>query len=164
MLKKTIAQALTEGLISGYAGKGNISTVKRAGFLGQSSHVETENGTTYHDEWFVPTHAGGGQELVAVGKDMCTRLYGGGTPAPEKLAQLGITADDVAAYLKRKIVELGDKTRLATECKPKPDGQWQYVYEILMEDMTIPVIMAAESIFYKKIRVHLHPFILSSLQ
>lgn len=162
-MKEEIAKVLTEGLVGGYAGKGNISNVERATFSGKASHSEPEPGSIYHDEWFVPNHLGGGQELVRAGEEMFTRLYGGGTPSPEKLAELGITADDVGVYLKRKIVELGDKTRLFEECRPEPDGEWHYIYEMLMRDLNIPVIVSAESITYKGTRVHLHPFILSPL-
>ncbi len=163
MTKEGISKALTEGLVGGYAGKGKISNVERASFLGKASHAELTPGVVYHDEWFVPNHLGGGQELVKVGADMFTRLYGGGTPSPEILTALGITAEEVGGYLKRKIVELGDRTRLFDECRPGPDGEWQYVYEILMRDPNIPVVVSAESITYKETRVHLHPFILSPL-
>jgi hypothetical protein len=160
---KKISKVLTEGLIGGYARKGNISKIERATFSGKASHSEPVPGSTYHDEWFVPNHLGGGQELVRAGEDVFTRLYGGGTPSPEKLDELGITADDVGSYLKKKIVELGDKTRLFEECRPESDGEWQYMYEMLMKDPNIPVVVSAESITYKGIRVHLHPFILSPL-
>src|SRR3989344_8956444 len=125
-MKEEASKVLTEGLVGGYAGKGKVSNVDRASFSGKSSHSEPTPGSVYHDEWFVPNYLGGGQELVKVGEEMFTRLYGGGTPSPEKLAELGITVEDVGEYLKRKIVELGDKTRLLEECKPEPDGQWQY--------------------------------------
>lgn len=163
-MKRKISKVLTEGLVGGYAGIGNFSHVKRATFSGKASHSEPEPHSIYHDEWFVPNHLGGGQELVKVGEDMFTRLYGGGTPSPEELAELGITVDDVGGYLKRKIVELGDKTRLFEECRPEPNGEWQYIYEMLMKDPNISVIVSAESITYKGARVHLHPFILSPLK
>lgn len=164
LMKEEISKVLTGGLVEGYAGKGNVSNVERATFIGRASHSEPETGSIYHDEWFVPSRLGGGQELVKVGEDMFTRLYGGGTLSPEELAELGITADDVGGYLKRKIVEIGDKTRLSEECKPEPDGDWQYIYEILMKDPNIPVVVSAESIVYKGTRVHLHPFIISPLK
>ncbi|HSV94800.1 MAG TPA: hypothetical protein VLH94_02395 [Spirochaetia bacterium] len=162
-MKEEISRVLTEGLVGGYAGKGKVSSVERAIFPGKASHLEYSSGDIYHDEWFVPSYLGGGQELVRVGNEMFTRLYGGGTPSPEKLAELGITVEDIGEYLKRKIVELGDKTRLFEECNPESDGDWQYKYEILMNDSNIPVVVSAESIVYREIRVHLHPFILSPL-
>jgi hypothetical protein len=163
MINPEISKILTEGLVGGYAGKGEIENVERASFLGKSSHSEPEVGSLYHDEWFVPNHLGGGQEIVKAGEDLFTRLYGGGTPSPEILASLGISTKEVGSYLKRKIVELGDKTRLDKDCKPEKEGDWQYVYEILMQDQNIPVIVSVESITYKGTRVHLHPFILSPL-
>lgn len=91
-MKEEISEILTKGLVEGYAGKGNVSNVDRASFSGKASHSELKPGTVYHDEWFVPNHLGGGQELVRVGEDMFTRLYGGGTASPEKLSELGINA------------------------------------------------------------------------
>lgn len=126
-MKEEVSKVLTEGLVGGYAGKGDVSDVNRASFSGKASHSEPEKGSVYHDEWFVPGHLGGGQEMVKAGEDMFTRLYGGGTASAEKLAELGITAEDVGKYLKRKIVELRDKTRLLKECSPEPDGKWQYI-------------------------------------
>ena len=163
-MSEQIAKALTEGLTGGYAGKGKISKIDRASFRGSASHSEPLPDSLYHDEWFVKDYLGGGQELVRVGNEMFTRLYGGGTPTPEKLTELGITIDEVGDYLKRKIVELKDKTRLFEECRPEPDGDWQYLYEMLMKDPNIPVIMSSESIIYKGTRVHWHPFILSPIR
>ena len=163
-MKEEIAKILTDGLVEGYAGNGDVSSIERASFLGKASHFESEPGSVYHDEWFVPNYLGGGQELVKAGEDMFTRLYAGGTSSPEQLAKLGITVKDVGGYLRKKIVELGNKTRLFNECKPEPDNDWQYRYEILMKDSSIPVIVSVESIIYKGTRVHLHPFILSPLK
>ncbi len=155
---------LTNGLLQGYAGKSKFSDVKRGGFDGKASHLESGQEGSYHDEWFVPNHMGGGQELITTGEEMFTRLYAGGSPSAEKLTELGITTDEVAQYLKRKIIELGDKTRLFEACRPQPDGDWQYSYEVLMKDQHLEIVAAAESITYKGVRVHLHPFILSPLK
>lgn len=161
-MKKDIEQSLTEGLLGGYAGSGEITKVQRGPFSGMSSHSES-NGNIYHDEWFVPNHAGGGQELVQSGEEMFTRLYAGGTSS-EILAELGITADDVGEYLKKKLVELGGRTRLFEDCRPAPDGDWQYLYEILRKHEEIGVVVADETITYKETLVHSHPFILSPLK
>jgi hypothetical protein len=164
MINPEISKILTEGLVGGYAGKGKIEKVNRASFSGKSSHSVPEEGSLYHDEWFVPNYLGGGQEIVKAGEVLFTRLYGGGTPSPEILTSLGISTEEVGSYLKQKIVDLGEETRLDKDCKPEKDGEWQYVYEILLQDPNIPVIVSAESIIYKDTRVHLHPFILSPLK
>lgn len=163
MLNKKIAQALTKGLLTGYAG-GKVSSAQRDAFFGDASHVELENGDVYHDEWFVASHLGGGQELVKVDGQMFTRLYAGGTPLPEKLAELGVTTKDVGAYLKQKITELGERTRLDADCLPAADGDWRYEYTVLLNDEKIGMVVGVESIYYKNERVHLHPFILSAVQ
>lgn len=159
-MSKTFSKALTYGLVTGYAGAGEITELDRVGFKGKASHVSLENGV-YHDEWFVPTHLGGGQELVSVGEEKYTRVYAGGTPSPEKLAELGIKVEDVGKYLKNKIAELGEKTRLFENCKPEADGDWRYQYEVLVMEKSTGVTVGVESIFYKEILVHIHPFILS---
>lgn len=163
-MTSSISKTLTQGLLKGYAGDGEITDIVRAGFSGKVSHQTLGPDEIYHDEWFVPTHLGGGQELVKVGQEMYTRVYAGGTPLPEKLAKLGITTKDVGAYLKRKIVELGEQTRLDTECKPAADGEWRYEYVVLLHDKNIEVIVGVESIYYRDERVHIHPFVLSPVK
>lgn len=49
MNKKEIEIGLTKGLIAGYGGKTDFSTIKRAGFSFNSNHLE-ENNLLYHDE------------------------------------------------------------------------------------------------------------------
>ena len=159
-----VEQLLTDGLLEGYAGKGNLTKITRSGFEGKSSHHSTKD-TVYHDEWFTPNYLGGGQELAKIDDEMITRLYGGGTPDPLYLQNLGTSIREIGDFLKWKVSELGTLTRLFKDCKPEPDGDWQYIYEILQKDANIPIILASESVFYKKIhRVHWHPFIISSLR
>lgn len=160
-MKNAVARILTKGLVDGYAGDGEIADVTRAGFIGKASHREPESGSVYHDEWFVPTYLGGGQELIKVDGEKFTRVYAGGTPSPEKLAELGITVKDVGTYLKRKISELGKKTRLFENCTPDADGDWRYTYEVVVKEENIGVTVGVESIYCKETRVHIHPFILS---
>lgn len=163
-MNSNISTTLTEGLLKGYAGDGEISDVSRAGFSGKMSHQVLGPDGVYHDEWFVPTHLGGGQELVKSGTETYTRVYAGGAPSAEKLSELGITADEVGAYLKQKITELGEQTRLHEECRPEAEGNWRYEYKILLREETIGVTVGVESIFYKNVRVHIHPFVLSPVQ
>ena len=159
---KDVSQVLTEGLLAGFAGNGDIKTVNRIGFQGKSSDYLTQKQGIYHDEWFVPDYIGGGQELIETGDGtQFTRLYGGGTPDPKILEDLGITVEDVGAYLIKMLTTLGNKTRLFEDYVGEVEGEWQYNYTILLIDHTIKVVSAAEEILYKGTRVHLHPFILS---
>ncbi|PIQ73155.1 hypothetical protein COV58_04040 [Candidatus Roizmanbacteria bacterium CG11_big_fil_rev_8_21_14_0_20_36_8] len=63
-----------------------------------------------------------------------------------------------------KVSELGNSTRLDANSNPGPDGEWEYSYTIIHQESDIPVIVGLESITYKGIRVHLHPFILSAVK
>lgn len=157
-MNKDIESALTKGLLTGYAG-GKVESVSRGEFVGKSSHVELPDGQVYHDEWFANS-SGGGQELVQVGDSRFTRLYAGGTPDEQTLSSLGISASDVGAYLKRKITELGETTRLMKESTPEPDGDWQYAYKITGNYPETSVSTSLESIEYKGTVVHHHAFIL----
>jgi hypothetical protein len=80
-MTNTIDDALTTGLTSGYAGKTQFASLERAGFLLQSSHLQTD-AVVYHDEW-LNAHNGGGQELVRTGEERATRLYAGGVSPAE---------------------------------------------------------------------------------
>lgn len=162
-MNKKIKDGLTKGLLAGYAG-GKVTYVNRGGFDGKASHVELSKTDTYHDEWFVESHNGGGQELVQIGKEKYTRVYAGGTPTDEGLNSLGITSQDIGAYLVKKIQDLKDKTRLLEDCKPVPDGDWQYEYLITGKYPETEVITGLESITYKDSVVHIHAFILSPVK
>lgn len=161
---KRIEEALTTGLLAGYAGAGaEIKKVVRAGFEGKSSDVALPDGT-YHDEWFVPTHVGGGQEFVEVDGQKFTRLYAGGTPEKEVLDFLGITEHDVSQHLIAFINALGGRTRLFEDCRPQPEGNWQYSYKVTSYDKDIGVATGMETIDYLGTRVHIHAFILSPVK
>lgn len=158
-MTKDIEDTLTAGLSTGYAG-GKVSDVNRGGFAGKSSHVQLPNGKIYHDEWFVPSYYGGGQELIQVGDLKYTRLYGGGTPSPTELERLGITPEEVGKYLISKITELKDKTRLFQDCNPERSDDWQYTYKVTGRYPETNVTTSVESITYKGNIVHIHAFIL----
>jgi len=163
-MNSKIKQALTDGLLKGYAGSGTIEPINRADFIGKSCRQILTDNSIYNDEWFVPTHLGGGQELVKTDEGSFTRLYAGGSPSQEFLNKLGITVQDVEGYLIRKVSELGGKTRLDEDCVPDADGDWKYEYKIWETDPNIPITVAVESILFKGIRVHIHPFILSPVE
>jgi len=157
-MKEEFKSALTNGLNAGYAG-GKPESINRGSFSGKASHIELPEGVTYHDEWFASS-SGGGQELVRVGDEIFTRLYAGGTTSEEVLSQLGITDKDVGSYLKRKIIELGEKTRLMENCEPGADGDWQYKYLLTGNYPETNVTTSLESITYRETPVHHHAFIL----
>lgn len=159
IIMKKASQVLTNGLLEGYT-KGNAKDVARGSFKGKKSVVVVGE-TTYHDEWFVKSHSGGGQELVNTPNGSYTRLYGGGTPKPEELSKLGVTTKDVGSYLKKMIVKLGDTTRITTDNTPKPDGAWQYSYKVTSKYESTNVVTATETITYNGTEVHVHAFILS---
>src|SRR3989344_4796344 len=104
---------LAKGLAQDFAGGTVMSGVKRAGFDFKSSHFE-ENGNIYHDEWFAD-RAGAGQEVVKVGDVTYSRVYAGGTLQVEKLQELGTDKGQIMTFLKKQMLENGEKIRLHTD-------------------------------------------------
>lgn len=100
----TPEQFLTLGLQKGFCGETEfVQLINRAGFTISTSHFEDPaEGAIYHDEW-AADRAGGGQELVRVCEQQFTRVYAGGTISYEALARLGITKQDVMAFLIKMI-------------------------------------------------------------
>lgn len=159
-MTKTVADALTQGLTSGYAGKTVFTPLKRAGFDLESSHLETET-LLYHDEW-LNGHNGGGQELVRSGEERATRLYAGGVAAAEKLTELGVTVEEIIGFLVKVISENPGQTRLRAPFSLQ-DGNWSYTYEILDITESIELTIAKETIFYQDEVVFVHGFLLSPI-
>lgn len=159
---------LTKGLLANYArepGSGFESKkVIRAGFPVETGELKFEDGSLYHDEW-TANRTGGGQELVknSEGKTF-TRLYAGGTIALEELKSLGLTKKDVTNYLKTKLSELGNKTRLFLPLSPEADAHWQYAYEIKEVLDKIPLTVGRESISYKGRTVFVHYMLLCPVE
>lgn len=160
-MKLKIEKALTDGLAKGYA-LAEPTPVTREKFRGLSTDVQFPKGS-YHDEWF-GRESGGGQELVQVEGHQYTRLYAGGTVSQEKLAQLGITSEDVIGYLMQKIQELGPRTRLHRNCIPRSDKKWQYLYEIMRQNRALEITNARERILFKGTLVHEHSFMLCPIR
>lgn len=158
MIDKT-DKMLSRGLAAGFACGTVINDVNRGGFNLKSSHLENENGI-YHDEWFAD-RAGGGQEIVKVDEKTYTRVYAGGTIPLKKLADLGISKGDVMAFLKKQIIENGEKIRLNTNFETEADGDWQYCYKVIEGDPGIPLIVGREVISYQGNLVFVHVFIIS---
>ncbi len=157
-----VKKLLNKGLKAGYAGGIVRKGVKREGFSLESSHLEI-NGGKYHDEWLAG-RVGGGQELVKNNGDTFTRVYAGGTIADKRLELLGITGRDVIGFLKTQMTENSEYIRLFDNFTPKPEGDWQYKYEIIDKEDGIPIITGKESIFYKKELVFTHILILCPVE
>ncbi len=159
-----IKKVLTQGLLNGYAGGGKFKKFTRTIFEGTSS-IQDVFGATYHDEWFVPSISGGGQELVkSVNGEMFTRLYSGGTLKVEKLKSIGTTVDEISKRLKDSILNLKDKTRLTENCELEIDESWKYTYEVVFRNMEFDTYLGIERIFYRNNLVHIHNFILSPIK
>lgn len=161
---KEIEKGFTEGLLKGFAGEGNMHKIEKAGIPGKSVQVKLDNGGVYQDEWFSGEQLGGGKELLEIDGQRYIRLYAGGTPEAAFLDRLEISHSDVNSYLVRKIKELGDETRLFEDCKPEPDGAWQYKYRVTSKDIESGVATGRETINYSGMQVHLHEFILSPIK
>lgn len=156
---------LTLGLQKGFGGDTNMTKADRAGFAITASHFEdTIDGqpVVYHDEW-AASRAGGGQELVRVAEQQYTRVYAGGTISDEALARLGISEQDVMAFLMKMIQQLGDKTRLAADCPPVTDGDWRYQYTVQEQLDEIPLTVGKEEIRYKGDMVFVHWFLMTEV-
>jgi len=117
----------------------------------------TEYSSEYTDTYLFGDQSGGGFELVGLddnGKRRTfMRLYAGAGLDKESLAKLGITAEDVVDFLKRVLLEAGDKTRL-DQSYLAHEGNWQYSYQV-MEDMDfdsetfgLPLLCSSERIFF----------------
>jgi hypothetical protein len=161
-MSKKIEEALTAGLLNGYAGKTEFGMVARGDFNLQSS-ILREGGITYVDQW-LPRDTGGGQELVRVDKEEFTRLYAGGVIDQEKLASLGIRVEDVIKHLIERISSLGEKTRLFTNCHPDKVGEWGYGYTILEREPEVGAMIAKETITFQDQLVFVHYFLLSQVR
>ena len=153
---------LAEGLAAGYAGGSKIEDVIRAGFSFKSSHVETPDGV-YHDEW-AAHRAGGGQELVSITGKTYTRVYAGGTVSLDILKELGVEESEVGAYLKRKLTELGEKTRFDEDCTPDSDGDWRYTYKVTNREDDIPLLVGVENLLFKNQKVFTHVFVICPVE
>ncbi len=158
MMSQETDKLLAEGLKQGFAGGTVMSSLNRAGFSLKSSDFENEAGK-YHDEWFA-NRAGGGQEIVKVGETTYTRVYAGGTIPPEELQKLGITKGDVMKFLKKQMLESGEKIRLHSDFEPEAEGDWKYSYKVTGTNKQVPMTMGKEVISYRGNLVFEHDFII----
>lgn len=158
-MSEEIDKLLARGLKEGFAGGTVREGVKRGGFELESSHFESGD-NVYHDEWYAD-RAGGGQEIVRAGEATFTRVYAGGTIPLGELEELGIIKGDVMAFLKKQMIEDGERIRLHTNFEPEAEGDWQYSYRVLDTDSEIPLTLSKEVIRYKGRLVFAHGFIIS---
>jgi hypothetical protein len=156
-MKKEDLTFLSLGLNAGFVGETERGKSDREGFIFETSHFEDGKGK-YHDEW-VAGRVGGGQEVIQINGKSFTRLYAGGTIDLDELTKIGLTKKDVILYLKEKIRELGDRTRLLEHCTIE-DGDWNYEYCLLDEEPDIPLVTAKEIIRYRGKCVFVHNFLL----
>lgn len=161
MTSKT-EKGLTEGLLAGYGGKTNFTTVNREGFELKSSSL-SEPGMTYVDQW-LPRDTGGGQELLKIDEEEFTRLYAGGIAKEEVLNKLGISGKEIISHLIGRISALGGKTRLFANCHPEILGKWDYEYLLIEEEPGIGVRVAKETIKYDNQTVFVHYFLLAEVR
>jgi len=153
----------TKGLQEGFGGGASRKGVRRGSFELESSRYETEKDDVYHDEWMAG-RVGGGQELIEVGGKRFTRVYAGGTISEKSLESLGLTKKDVIGFLKKQILDNGDKIRLHTDFEPEAEEDWRYEYKVIDNEEGIPVTTGKESIFYKEELVFVHVFVLSPIE
>lgn len=159
MNQKTISNALTKGLLAGYNFNSKFQNLKRGSFDLKSSHFE-KNRIIYHDEWT----GSGGQEIVAINNQKCTRVYAGRVVDQEILDKLGISEKDVIVSLIKRIQELKDKTRLFENCQSETRDGWGYSYTILDHDKDVDVTTGKEVITYKNTPVFVHVFAISQIK
>lgn len=155
-----VSQGFAKGLVAGFAGKSTFEKIQHGKFPMVSSSF-TADDISYIDQWF-PGHMGGGQEVLAVDGKRYTRVYAGGIVEDKVLSGLGVTKDDVMAFLKKSLQTLGAKTRFDEQAHYE-DGQWHYQYIVIDRDATTGVITGKEIISYKNTSVFVHLFIISSV-
>lgn len=162
-MSERIDKLITDGLVEGYAGTKKPDKIQRAEFSGKANDYISPEGGHYHDEWFADDN-GGGQELVLIGEEQATRVYGGGVIPVEELQKLGLTTKDVISRLRTSVNELKDKTRLHEPCSLQlPDG-WDYEYTLLKKSDEVPLTIGYESIRYNGREVFAHGHIISPVK
>lgn len=158
-----LGELLSEGLGAGYGTGGERQVVQRGPFQVESTQYTSPDGGLYIDQWIADNN-GGGQEIVEKDGKKSTRLHAGGVIDPEELAKLGLTKKDVTGYLKKKIVELGQGTRLSADATPEPDEDWQYSYKVMEHLDELGLTIGLESITYKGQLVFAHGFLNSPIK
>jgi len=157
-MSEAVDKLFSKGLQQGFAGGTVMSDVKRAEFNFKSSHFE-EDGNIYHDEWFAD-RAGAGQEVVKVGDVVYSRVYAGGTLPVEELQKIGTDKGQIMTFLKKQMLENGEKIRLHTNFNSEADGDWQYSYKVTETNSQIHLTMGKEVITFKGNLVFEHDFII----
>ncbi len=162
-MSERVDKLITDGLVEGYVGTKKPDVIQRAGFRGKAHDYLGPEGGHCHDEWFADDN-GGGQELVVIGDEQATRLYGGGVIPVEELQKLGLTTKDVISRLITSVNELKGRTRLHEPCSLQlPDG-WDYGYTLLKKSEEVPLTIGYESIRYNGREVFAHGHIISPVK
>ena len=164
-MAKGVEDALTAGLLAGYAGRSESYQEMRSVFEMNVSHLEApDRKEVYHDEWIAGDRTGGGQELMKLPDGTkFTRLYAGGIISEDELSKLGIKGDQVVGFLKEALRQLGNQTRLFGDAVyASKDEKWKYSYttpEVYKE-----VTQGREYIRYQDQLVFVHLFLLSPIE
>jgi len=163
-MKQNAEAILVKGLKAGYVGRGKQDRVQRGPFtLKSTEHISPEDNASYIDQW-IAKRIGGGQEIAQIGDEMVTRVFAGGIVNPDTLGTLGIDEKQILTYLKSKLSELAESTRLHENVEPKADGDWQYKYEVVGEYAELPLTVGIETIRYKGNEVFVHVFLNTPIQ
>lgn len=171
MLDALVRQLFTEGLKRGYLGKrlwGDPDFIKRQFYdwfmktfrIFLKVPEVAEEYSEYTDSYFFKNRSGAGFEIAelgdGVGKRTFMRHYVGAGLDEAPLLKLGITHKTVTAFLKRMLLEAGDKTRLDQPFSRKSkDGKWEYVYScgdetgFFSEIFGVPLFSATEIILFR---------------
>ena len=158
-MAESMEKLLTDGLAEGYAGTKKPEKIERVGFNGKANDFISLDGGHYHDEWFAD-RAGAGQEVVKVGDVTYSRVYAGGTLPVDELQKLGTDKGQIMTFLKKHMLENGDRIRLHTDFRPEAEGDWQYSYKVTDTNPQIPLTMGKEVITFKGQLVFEHDFII----
>lgn len=161
-MSTNIETGLTAGLLAGYAGKSEFSKISRSVFAMKQSHVE-DGDVIYHDEW-LDAKTGGGQETIQVGNLRFTRLYAGGVVHEEVLKRIGITEEQVIAFLIETIQREKERTRLLQNCSPLSQNGWSYSYEVVGSVESISLTIGIERISINDTEVFVHAFLLCPVE
>ncbi len=157
---KTPEDLLTHGLVQGFAGGTEIKL--QNGGLFKTSRLKISGGN-YNDTW-TDSRIGGGHEIAKFNGKLLLRQYAGGTLSEEELKVLGIAQSDVMAFLKKQLIENGEKTRLYDNCTPDIDGHWRYSYRVEEQLGYIPLTVGKEVIEYQGAPVFLHMFFICPIE
>lgn len=134
-----------------YAGAYSIYGIARITRGFRSDRVDLSANQILDTDWykeFMSEHQPRRAPVVTVdGKDF-HRLGLGVSASVVQLNELGLTFEDLEAYVSSKVLQLGDQTRLIQGCEPEADGDWQYRY-LVTQELESSLIYGRESVTFK---------------